>query len=232
MLRVLVGLFGIVIAFQDAAPAFARPDVGIEAPEPTQTAAHEPPPAGTQVSIFEAKAAQQRAAQVFREGKFVEAAELLLFAYRGDARPILLFNAGQAYRKAERAEEAKHTYEQFLAAAPEHALAPETRGYVKDMELLLATQARSRQVALALEDKLERTQTEAARAMERERVQAALTKQALRQLQRERNRPIHRRPWFWGVMSGVAVAAAAGLTIGIVLGTRGRTDGGNVLIEE
>lgn len=226
MCRALVGLLGVVIALHAGGQAFAQPAAVIESPDAAKVAAPEPVP------LVEAKAAQQRAAQVFRDGKFVEAAELLLFAYRGDPRPILLFNAGQAYRKAERAQEAKQTYERFLAAAPEHTLAPETRGYVKDMELLLVTQARSRQVALELEDKLEKTQTEAALALERERVQAALAKQAMTQLQRERNRPIHKRPWFWGVMSGVAVAAAAGLTLGIILGTRGRTDGGNVVIEE
>jgi tetratricopeptide (TPR) repeat protein len=206
---------------------------------PQEAPAMEPPPAGTAVLPSEAKAAQQRAAQVFREGKFVEAAELLLFAYGSDPRPILLFNAGQAYRKAEHPEEAKLTYERFVAAAPDHALVPETRGYIKDMETLLATQARSRQVALELEDRLEKTQTHAKQAallLEKERLQALLAKQQLTQTQaqllRERNRPLHRRPVFWGPMIGVASAVVVGVTLGVVLGTRGRTDGGNVIIEE
>jgi tetratricopeptide (TPR) repeat protein len=35
-----------------------------------------------------------------------------------------------------------------------------------------------------------------------------------------RERPLYRRGWFWGVVGGAVVVVAAGVTLGVVLGTR------------
>ena len=197
----------------------------------------EPPPSGAELSLTEAKAAQARAAQLFRDNKFAEAAELLRLSYSGDPRPILLFNAGQAYRKADNPLEAKQVYEQFLAAAPQHPLAPENRGYIRDMETLLSTQARAQQITLALEERLAATKTSAkqtARELEEERLRSLQTSQKLlqtqAQLDRERNKPLYRRPWFWGVMTGVSAVVISAVVVGGFFGGRGLSDGGTVVI--
>lgn len=193
----------------------------------------EPPPEGAALSLAEAKVAQAQAAELFRQNHFVQAAELLRLAYLGEPHPLLLFNAGQAYRKAERPLEAKYMYEQFVAAAPEHALTPEARGYIKDMEALAVTQQRGQQIALALEETKQR-EKEAALALEKERQIALETQRALvqtrEQLERERNKPLYRRPWFWGVLSAVTVVVVAGTATGIVLGQRFSTSGGTITL--
>ena len=196
----------------------------------------EPPPG----SLAEAKEAQTKAAQLFRENHYEDAAALLQFAYRYDHRPILLFNAGQAYRKAERAQEAKAMYEQFLEAAPEHPLAAETRGYLKDMDALLAMQRRAKEVALALEEQLAAKQasdSEAARALEEARLRNLQIKQALlqtqAQLEADRQKQRSRRRLTLGLSLGVSfgVTAIVGIVTGLVVRARVSTDGGTALIQ-
>ena len=204
-----------------------------------QTSSAQPPPEASRDPLADAKATQARAAQLFRDKQFAEAAELLQAAYVHDPRPILLFNAGQAYRKAERAAEAKSMYEQFLAAAPGHPLVPETRGYIKDMESLSAMQLRVKQVSLALEEQLAATQLsekQAAQTLEQERQRSLQISQALlhtqAQLERDRQKLASRRRWILGLALGIpaAVAAVVGGAAGAYVSSRASTDGGTVTI--
>ncbi len=190
--------------------------------------------------LDQAKAAQTKAAQLFREGNFSAAADLLRFAYASDSRPILLFNAGQAYRKAERALDAKTMYEQFLVAAPEHPLGPEARGYIKDMELFLAMQARAKEVALELEEQLAAKQTiekEAALKLEEERRRSLQIKQDLlhtqTQLENDRKKLASRRRWLLGIgITAAVVVAGVSISVGATFYDRASTNGGTVDIEK
>jgi tetratricopeptide (TPR) repeat protein len=218
--------------------AAPRPPPEAAAPpaaEPAPSSA-EPAPADSEQLLAAAKAAQAKAARLFRDNQFVEAAQLLQLAYQYDPRPILLFNAGQSYRKAERAVEAKLLYEQFLAAAPQHALGPETRGY---MEALIAMQLRAQQVALALEEQLAAQQSsekQAARALSLERQHSLQIHQALlqtqEQLERDRKKLSSRRRWLLGLSIGIPLAMGA--IIGSLGGgfyySRISTDGGTAVI--
>lgn len=189
----------------------------------------EPPPVGAEMTLVDAKAAQARAAQLFRDQHYPEAADLLRLAYLGDPRPILLFNAGQAYRKAELPAPAKEMYEAFLRAAPEHALAPETRGYVKDMEALIATQGRARQVEQAAAAAAQQAALEIEKKRsEAQRAQAELEKTQA-QLQNLR-KPIYRRAGFWAAIGVGVIAIVVGGAVGGFVTARTRTDGGTVEI--
>lgn len=196
--------------------------------EPPQSQ-YEPPPVGAEMTLADAKAAQVRAAQLFRDQHYPEAADLLRRAYIGDPRPILLFNAGQAYRKAELPGPAKEMYEAFLRVVPEHALAPETRGYVKDMEALIATQSRAREVeqAAAVAAKkaaleIEKKRTEALHAQaELEKTQAQL---------KNLRKPIYRRGVFWAALGVGVIAIVVASGIGGFVSERTSTDGGTVEI--
>jgi len=229
----------LAVVFVGTAAASAQPSPAAVAERPRAAPSEEPAPAALGLSLAEAKVAQDKAAELFREDQFTAAAELLRQAYLGDSRPILLFNAGQAYRKAERALEAKAMYEKFLAAAPEHPLGPETRGYIKDMELFIAMQARAKEVALNLEEQLVATQTsekQAARRLEEERLRSQQIRQALlqtqTQLERDRKKLVSRRRWILGlgIGSSLAVAAIVGVTVGLISNARASTDGGTALI--
>lgn len=189
----------------------------------------EPPPVGAEMSPSDAKAAQARAAQLFRDGHYPEAADLLRLAYLGDPRPILLFNAGQAYRKAEHPVPAKEMYEAFLRVAPDHALAPETRGYVKDMEALIATQHRTREVEQAAAVAAQKAALEIEKKRgEAQRAQAELEKTQA-QLQ-SLSKPVYRRPGFWAAIGVGVIAVVVAGAVGGFVAARTRTDGGTVEI--
>lgn len=224
-----------VAAAGAAAEATPAAEAAKLAPQPQV----EPAPADTEQLLAAARAAQARAARLFRDNQFIEAAELLQLAYQYDARPILLFNAGQAYRKAERAAEAKSLYEQFLVAAPQHALVPETRGYLRDMEALIAMQLRAQQVALALEEQLAAQQSsekQAALALSQERQRALQIQKALlqtqEQLARDRQKLRSRRRWILGLAIGIplAMGAIVGSLAGGLYYSRASTDGGTAVI--
>ena len=223
-------------ASAQADPGRAPPRAAPEAPELDES---EPAPADGESLRAQARLTQSRAARLFREGHYVEAAALLRQAYQADPRPIFLFNAGQACRIAERPAEARALYEEFLAVAPSHALAQEARAYLKDMEALLAMQQRTREVALALEEQLSATEIrkqQALKDLEQERLRAQQIQQSLlttqAQLDRDRQKLAARKRWILGLSIGipVVVGAVIGGTIGAVSYTRSSTDGGTAQI--
>jgi tetratricopeptide (TPR) repeat protein len=146
------------------------------------------------------------AAALFKAGQHVEAADKLMLVYDTDPQPLLLFNAGQAYRRAKRPSQAKEAYQRFLSAAPEHSLVPEVRGYVRDMDTLLEMQQREQQISLQLQQEKE------------------VSTSAQQALQKERSKPLHKRPLFWGLVAGVGIAAVAAATIGGIIGVRVQAD--------
>lgn len=155
---------------------------------------------GSGDAIAETKDATEhasRARQLFSEQKFVEAAESLQRAYDADAKPLYLFNAGTAYRKAEKRREALGLYQRYLEVAPDGPLAAEARNYVKDLQALLAAQ-----------DNLQGT----TQLLETERTQSQQKQEQLEQaLRKERTKPIYKRPWFIVTATAVGIAVIATL---------------------
>ena len=113
------------------------------------------------------------AAAMFKAGQHVEAADKLMLVYESDPQPLLLFNAGQAYRRAKRPRQAKEAYQTFLSVAPNHSLCPEVRGYVRDMDTLLELQQREQQISLQLQQEKE-VATSAQQALQQERSRPCL----------------------------------------------------------
>lgn len=170
--------------------------------------------------------------QHFQKKEFLQAAEELHTAYAIEPKPLLLFNIGQSYRRAGRAQEALAAYERFIHDEPTSPLRPEAEGYCNDMRTLIAEQERKAQIESELASAKQRAQEQAqALGNEQERArstQAALTVERQRS-ERERRRPLYRRPWFWGVLSAAVVAAGTSVALAVTLAPRDRTtDGGFV----
>jgi tetratricopeptide (TPR) repeat protein len=199
-----------------------------QAPGPTQgQSTVEPAPAGETAATH-----LQRSVRHFQNKEFLQAAEELQTAYAIEPKPLLLFNIGQAYRRAGRPQEALAAYERFVREDPTSTLRPETEGYCNDMRTLIAEQERKAQVEKALVNEQQRAQKQAAAlADEQERgrsTQQALTLERQRN-ERERRRPLYRRPWFWGVLGAAVVAVGTSVALGVTLAPRDRpTDGGFV----
>ncbi len=151
---------------------------------------------GRKLSKAEIDEVKAQASAAFQAGKYTEAAEILRRVYESDPQPLYLFNAGQAYRKGDKPREAKAAYEQFLSVAPQHKLAPEVSGYIRDMDTILSTQKKAQEISLELD---------------KEKAEATFARQALQQ---ERSTPIYKKPLFWAtVAGGVVIVATAGLIV-------------------
>lgn len=186
-----------------AAPAASAMPGGATQSPPAQSKDDLPKKPRTKAEI---DATLAEAASMFKAGQHVEAADKLMLVYESDPQPLLLFNAGQAYRRAKRPKQAKEAYQTFLSVAPNHALCPEVRGYVRDMDTLLELQQREQQISLQLQQEKE------------------VATSAQQALQQERSRPIYKRPLFWGLVAGLGVAVLAGVTAAGVIGVRVQAD--------
>ena len=109
--------------------------------------------------------------------------------------------------------------------APGHRLAPEAKGYVADMRVLIAERQRAELARLLLEAE----QVRASQESEILRLRADRAEEDKRklaeQLSRSR-RPVYKRAWFWILVGGVAAATATAVGVGVYYSTRPQVDGG------
>lgn len=217
-----------------------------DGPEPPPAGFHampgpddpEPPPAGETLPGADPISSAEhlrRSVEAFQSKEFLRAAAELQAAYRQDPKPLLLFNIGQAYRRAGKAQEALDAYEQFLRADPKSPLRPETEGYCNDMRTLLEEQKRKAQVESALATEKQATQ-EKEQALRAEKERAAAAQQTLVQERRraddEISRQKARRRLIIGLSVGaitLAVLGGAAVAVGVALRPKDpTTDGGFV----
>ncbi|HND09568.1 MAG TPA: hypothetical protein PKO07_14565 [Pseudomonadota bacterium] len=139
----------------------------------------------------------EEAQKLFKEQQFSEAGEHLLAAHESKPQPVLLFNAGQAYRKALRPIEARNAYQKLIDDYPSHPLVPESKGYVQTLDALIAEVKEKQQIELALTEQKSKTEKELAEERaRREEVQKELSKY---------KKPFYKKAWFWLLVSGVVV---------------------------
>ncbi len=208
---VLLGLLffaGIASAQQSdsargSAPSTAKGQKGHSDPAPAS-------PAAPQVA---------RARELFQAEKYMEAAEELKQAYIIEAKPVFLFNAGQAYRKAEQRKLALEMYESYVKVAPIGPLATEAEGYITELQAFLKAQANLTNVNLALETE----QTELAQQKEKaQQLEVALSQ--------ARRKVWYKHPAFIATASTVGFALVAVGIVFLGLGAAGQTQGGTVVV--
>lgn len=143
--------------------------------------------------LLQFKERVQRGIHLFQQGDFDGAIQTFTAAYAISPRPMLLFNIGQAHRKAGRPQQALTSYQLFLRKAKDTPLRAETLAY---MELVCAQ----------------------LQAMTKGPAPQSLVA-AVPPVQRI---PRYKRGWLWAVV-GTTFAAATGVAIGVYLGTRPST---------
>lgn len=126
-------------------------------------------------------------------------------AYERKPVPALLFNIAQAQRKAGQWQQALTMYERFLREDPKSTLAPEAEANATAMRARIEADKASaeRDVAerLAKQRAAEAEALAQAREAERKKTEAALLL-----VSQKNEKPIYKKPWFWGVLGGVVVA--------------------------
>ena len=195
-----------------SADAEPPPALVADAPAPTQPALlqpappppEEPPPSGEPAASAELAAEELVAQSVasFKQERFMAAAQAMEAAFALRPRPIYVFNAAQAYRRAGRPREAIAAYQRFLTLAPDAPQVSEANGHIKNMEQLLAAEARANA----------ETQNRRALAVTTARTQADLLITRVRAAD-ERRRARRRA----GIIGGAVGAVALGLAVALPL---------------
>ncbi len=156
---------------------------------------------------------------LFDAGSYDQAIVEFQAAYAKRQIPTLLFNIAQAHRKAGHWSEALALYERFLKEDPKSALLPEAEAHAAAMRARLDA-ARASQEREAAERLAQRRAEEAeamAKAREAERQKAD---EALLLVAKQKEKPIYKKAWFWGVLGGLAAAGA--VTAGVVIAVQQR----------
>jgi tetratricopeptide (TPR) repeat protein len=145
------------------------------------------------------------ATKYFQAGDYESAVRDYFAAYERKPVPALLFNIAQAQRKAGQWQQALTMYERFLREDPKSTLAPEAEANATAMRARIEADKASaeRDVAerLAKQRAAEAEALAQAREDERKKSEAALLL-----VTQKNEKPIYKKPWFWGVLGGVVVA--------------------------
>jgi len=179
------------------------------------TAASAEPVAGTDTRGL--REILDSATRHFKAGEYEQAIVEFQLAYQKRQLPTLLFNVAQAHRKASHWAEALALYERFLKEDPKSALLPEAEAHAAAMRARLDAERASAERETA--ERLVKKRTEEAEALaiareaERKRAEEALMVSA-----KQKEAPIYKKAWFWGVIGGIAAAGA--ITAGVVIGLR------------
>lgn len=130
--------------------------------------------------------------RLYQAGDYDGAIRAFSSAYTLRARPVLLFNIAQAHRRAGREADALPFYELFVRQEPQSPYKSEAEAYIGHIRGRLSTVGPP----------------------------AVSTQALLAELERNKPKPVYRKPWFWGVLGGALAASGAVVAVGIVLGTR------------
>ncbi len=177
-------------------------------------------PATTTSVVAELSSEQhiEQAQALFKEQKFSDAADHLMSAYEREPKAVLLFNAGQAYRKALRPVEAKSAYQKLVTTYPEHPLVPEAKGYIQTLDALIAEVQAKQQIELSLMEQKAKSEKELAEERaRREAVQKELSKY---------KKPYYKTVWFGLLMAGGALAVGTVILVPILVNAASKTNGG------
>lgn len=130
--------------------------------------------------------------RLYQAGDYDGAIRAFSSAYTLRARPVLLFNIAQAHRRAGREADALPFYELFVRQDPQSPYKSEAEAYIGHIRGRLSTVGPP----------------------------AVSTQALLAELEKNKPKPLYRKPWFWGVLGGALAATGAVVTVGIILGTR------------
>ncbi len=169
----------------------------------------------------------EHAIRMFAEKNFRDSIDRLEVAYAIDPQPLFLFNMAQAFRLSDDPRQAIVYYQRFQQLAPTHRLAPEAKGYVADMRVLLIEQERTVMARRLLELEQARAKQEA-ELLRFRAAKAEEEKRVLAEQLRKSSRPVYKRAWFWGVLGSAAAVTATAIGVGVYYAKTPRVDGGFV----
>ncbi|MFO0573782.1 MAG: hypothetical protein U1A78_07290 [Polyangia bacterium] len=187
------------------------------APAPLTTAAPPAPAALPVDNKLSLRELIDRATRAFGSGDYDTAIAELSLAYQRKPVAQFLFNIAQAHRKAGRFREALSFYERFVHDDLASPLLPEAQAHAAAMRARLDAELATAEREAA--ERVARVRAEEAEAMAKAREGDRVRAEAeLRRALAQKEAPVYKRKWFWGLLGGlVAAAVITGVTVGVVL---------------
>jgi tetratricopeptide (TPR) repeat protein len=147
--------------------------------------------------------------------------------YRTKPVPEFIYNIAQAYRKSQRYEKALTFYQRYLRLKPDAENRKEVEKQIDQLPKLIEEQKRNPPPPTAAPVKPE---TPSAVPSEAPRPAPATSEPSVAPaparadlVAHPAEKPVYKKGWFWGVTVGAVVVVAAGVTLGVIYGTRDNT---------
>jgi iron complex outermembrane recepter protein len=138
--------------------------------------------------------------------------------------PQFLYNIAQAYRQSKRPEKALAFYQKFLRMDPKTPNRAEVERLIADLQKAIDEQKRAESSPPVQPTPVPAPPSAAEPAAGSAPIAATAQPSAATTAQadltaRPAEKPVYKKPWFWGVVGGAAAVVAGGVVLGVVLGT-------------
>jgi hypothetical protein len=160
-------------------------------------------------------------------GRYEQALGSFESGYMVKHDPAFLFNIGQCQRQLRRYQDAERSYRAYLRESADLPL--ETREQVQKLVAEMQKAIDDQRAKLPPPGTAPPTEPQPRTAAEQPaapsptiEVQAPVPTLAVT-APAPRRRPAYKKAWVWGVVGGAVVLVAAGVTVGVILGTRDST---------
>jgi tetratricopeptide (TPR) repeat protein len=134
--------------------------------------------------------------------------------FRAKPAPEFLYNIAQAYRLSKRS-----FYQKYLRVSPEAKNRDEVERHIATLKEIVDKQKSSAESPPQTTLPTPGTTTTTPPPTTSTPTASTTTTRADLVAQPD-TRPVYKKPWFWGVMGGVAAVVVAGVVVGVVVGTR------------
>src|SRR4051812_16494594 len=147
--------------------------------------------------------------------------------YRLKPAPQFLYNIAQAYRLSKRPEKALSFYQKYLKLDPKATNRGEVERHIAALTKIVDSQKQAAErpstqpMPLTSKTETQPTTSEPATTTQPTTSAATTTSEPARAdltaSAPERNKPVYKKGWFWGVVVGGVVVAAGAVTLGVLL---------------
>jgi tetratricopeptide (TPR) repeat protein len=166
----------------------------------------------------EARAHYKKGTSLYALGRYAEAATEYEKAFELRSDPALLYNAAQAHRLADNKPRALLLYQNYLRLFADRV---QNRDEVERHIVRLKTALAQERAALAQEKAAQKPETLPPSPPPPVEARPPAPSAAVVAMAppRRSERPLVKRPWFWGVVAGGVAVVALGVGLGVGLGT-------------
>jgi tetratricopeptide (TPR) repeat protein len=168
-----------------------------------------------------AREAYREGTRQYDLGEFKAALDAFKKAYLNFEDPAFLYNIGQCQRQLGDKAEALRTYRVFLRKVPETPERAQVERIVAELQAAIDHDraARSQPPTGTVEPSIVPAPPPARVPSPTTATATMSVPTAIIATATAAKKPLVKRGWFWGVVAGAAVVVAAGVTLGVVLGT-------------